>query len=116
MDTNTAIEIYHKDVSYSLVVAKRPITMMFLYRIVRFAYNESLYSYVRNNQSDNSDYYIPGLGAFQLQALDPGTDITVVRLGGHPVSLARYLTPMLGYTPELWSEEQVFEQFLAQTA
>lgn len=112
------IYIVYGGQTYELLVARKPITMQFLYRLVQGAYNVDLYSFVRNNQARGSEpYYSPHFGAFNLQALDPLQDIRLCYIGQELQSpLASVLAPVLCFTPELWSDDQVFEQFLAQTA
>lgn len=113
-----AMKIWHNNVEFDLVIARRPITMEFLYRVCLYAYNESLFSYVRNNNGEV--FYIEDLGFFQLEALDPLQDITV---SGYSLDdkaptllFSDFIAPTLGYKPELLTADEVFELYLQQSA
>lgn len=104
---------------FSLQVSKRPITMQYLYRICRGAYNEDLFSFVRTHQALYKPlmYSLPeyNTGEFQLLALDPLQDLRVY-LPDQSILFSDFLVPILGYKPELWTADKVFELFLQQTA
>jgi hypothetical protein len=113
----TTINVSHKGQNFQLVIARRPITLEFLYRVCQGAYNISLFEYVRNNQGDeDSPYHIEGLRDFCLTALSPDQDILVSPSPGESLLFSDFLVPLIGYKPELWTPEQVFELFLSQTA